>query len=616
MPYIMPTRHEYIQLAEGGLSAAATGLGQPELVPMIVAGGEGINEGLDLYDEGRMIVDEFGNDDEFINNTQVPEMSNKSQRTTSYHGAPGATARTSKVPTVTTYAHKSPGVFQFPGKTKVSMKRSTPVSGKLDNTLAQDQKYFDSHLLMSVGENRLTSLNCKLGKQIYPDCIGPFLDALNGHGKVRMQFGGRCIAVANQRHTSTHMFRHNLSATADNVQAAYPSDNLPFILTPANPAVFYPAGATVGNSVPAGDTSMRDILNQKCYWAPYNLSDLEDCSWNLNKLKLGQVVWGQPAQAPVVKFQVPVFQTDKHARSSAIADNNDIIAVVPGTVGAGAAPYRYNSVLNKGSLHYDFMNKGTGGAKVELIIYRVKKGNQLNDTSVANLSSNNFVNKAIHTPIGQGYLDTKLSQAGTDALNGRVPKLTDVYHDAAYPLLPQLRKTKQIDLGFVEVVRQTFAMPSGSRRDITFDLPGEVYDPVNQMGNSNSTTTNTQPILNNHTYCVYMSVCGVPCTDQVTPDSTHPELIYNVGDMISGANVQFYGTYTEHIGSCQYKKDKVPNLYSQGALIAPGANPAAFGPDTPITMLDQNSAVRLPLTQQGLGGGGTNLRFDINAAAS
>ncbi len=575
---------------------------------------------------GRKIADEFGNDEEFINNTQIPEMSNKSQRTTSYHGAPGATARTTKVPTVTTYAHKSPGVFQFPGKTKVSMKRSTPTSGKLSSALTQDQKYFDSNLLVSTGENRLTSLNVKLGKQIYPDVISPFLQALNGHGKVQMQFGGRCISTLGNRHTSMQMFRHNLSSNTT-ASTAYPTAMLPFILTPGNPTPFYPGGGTTGGNFPIGDTSMRDCLNNKCYWAPYNLSDLEDCSWNLNKLKLGQERWAQAADVPVEKFQVPIFQANSHARKSAIFTNNDLVPSAPsiGSTAGGAAPYRYNAVLNKGSVHYDFMNKGTGGAKVEIIIYRVKKSNTLNATSSGQLSTNNdFCNNALQSPIGLGYIATQTSAAGTDALNGRVPLETDVYQKAAYPLLPKLKKTKQMDQPFVEVVRQTFAMPSGSRREVTFDLPGEVYDPNNQMGSSSAVSAGTPPILNHHMYAVYLSVSGVVCTDQVTPVATSADAAFNVGDVFSAANVQFYGTYTEFIGACQYNNRKTPNLYSCGALIAPSdSNPATFGADVPITMVDQNSAVRLPaqsisnnLTANATISPGHNLTNDFAAVAT
>lgn len=574
----------------------------------------------DISDAGRNIADEFGNDEEFINNTQVPMSSNKSQRTNSYLGAPGSAPRSTRVPTVTTYAHKpgskaSQGGFSNFPRTKVSLKRSTPASGKLDSSLATDQKYFDSHLVMSTGENRLSALNVKLGKQLYPDVIGPFLAALNGHGKIKMQFAGRCISNIGKRHTSIQLFRHNLSETTT-TNVNWPEANLPYILSPGNPEVFYPAGGTISNSMPVGSTSMRDIKNGSTYWAPYNISDLEDCSWNLNKLKLGELVWNQASAVPTQLFQVPVFQAEKHARASAIFLNNDRTSSLPGTASATTAPYRYNAVLNKGQIHYDFMNKGTGGAKVEIIIYRVKKGGQLNALPSSQFSNNTFCNTAIHQPIGQGYVDTKLAQAGTDALNGRKPKATDVYQDAAFPLLPQLAKTKQIDLPFVEVVRQTFAMTSGARREVTFDLPGEVYDPNNQPGNQVTATPVVPPILGNHTYLVYLSCSGVICTDQVTPSTQTASAYFNVGDTISAANIQFYATYTEHIGACQYKKSPLPNLYSQGALIAPGTNPIGFGKDVPITMVDQASAVRLPNLDGTNSTGGSNLRNDFEAIAS
>lgn len=148
---------------------------------------------------------------------------------------------------------------------------------------------------------------------------------------------------------------------------------------------------------------------------------------------------------------------------------------------------------------------------------------------------------------------------------------------------------------FVEVSRQTFAMPSGSRREVNIALPGSVYDPTSQSSQNNgSASVNIVPILDEGTYGIMISVSGSKCTQEVTATGTgiQPTGTYNIGDMYGAANVQYYGCYTEHMGACQYKKAKSSNIYTAGALIIPDAPDNFLA--TPIVMLPQSAAVRTP----------------------
>lgn len=170
----------------------------------------------------------------------------------------------------------------------------TPAS----KTIATAQSYYDSHLLLGTGEKRLTRLNVKLGKQLYPDCITPFLKNLVGRGVIRMQFAGRCISALNSRHNHLQVFRHRLSDNTGyntgqtTTPAPFPTTFKNHILYPASTADFTPGGSTAGaNHYAAGETPFRDIATNETYWAPYNLADLEDCSWNLNQLKFDSPLW-------------------------------------------------------------------------------------------------------------------------------------------------------------------------------------------------------------------------------------------------------------------------------------------------------------------------------------
>jgi len=525
---------------------------------------------------------------------------------------------------------------------------NTPVT---TSALSSNISYHDSHLIEGPSEKSLTAINVKIGKQLYPDVITPFLKNLSGHGKIRMQFAGRCISKVDERHTHMQIFRHRLSAGTNFTGAAWP-DGTPgtadYILGPQNTTIFKVDGggpSTVSTGFAVNTTSFRDIINKQTYWAPYNKADLEDLSWNLNSLKVNNALWDPPAASveavavqggdtvtiPVtggvaqgVGFQtnVDLFQSDDHARQSAIAQNNKTAVVLPpSTADARLGAYRYNAVFNKGSVEYDFMNKGTGGAKVELIIYRLKKDYHYG-VSASNLgNAPGLTNSLISDAIGAGYLETCVEKGGTDALLGRPPVASDVSVNPAFPFLPTLKKTVGSTMPFVEISRQTFAMPSGSRRSVTLQLPGEVYDPANIATRVTTTTANLDypGILDVGSYCIMMSVCGARCTKEVACSLTTqgvPKGDYNIGDMFAAANIQFYGTYTEHMGACQYKAERAANIYTQGALLDP-APPTSYT-YTPVTMLPSDCAVRVGMGPgQTPGSGASNLghHFDAEATA-
>lgn len=488
-------------------------------------------------------------------------------------------------------------------------------------TVSTAQVYYDSHLLMPGGaEKRLTRLNLKLGKQLYPDVFTPFLQNLCGKGIIRMQFAGRCVSTKDkqERHNHVQMFRHRLSEGSGynlnaNVTNNWPTQFRNHILTPGASQSFFPSGDTsIPSALSAGETPWRDITTNECYWAPYNLADLEDCSWNLNALKLIPSPNGSAAAPAPFADQALTFLSANHFRSSYLALNNKIAT----SLGAQPSQYRYKACINKGSVCYDFMNKGTGGAKVEVLVYRLKKNANLNWTPPTDVGAPmNFVNLAISVPIGVGYLETCQDKAGTDNLGGRTPSSYDVLSNPQFPFLPLLKKTLQKNQPFVEISRQTFAMPSGSRREFNLELPGICYDPTNQLNSGPDPNAGTPSVFDEYSYAIFISCSGVACTNEMQTPTAAP-IGYNVGDMISRCDIQFYCTYTEHIGACLYKYENKPIMYSAGTLTDNAVAPTQTGIKyAPTTLLEQGSAVRLP----GTGGittpgAGTKLLNDFNTA--
>jgi hypothetical protein len=338
------------------------------------------------------------------------------------------------------------------------------------------------------------------------------------------------------------------------------------------------------------------------YYAPYNKADLEDLSWNLNGLKMGGPDWNETTSITFAG-NAPLWKDNDHARQSQIAANNAREGALPNPVTNRIAPYKYNAVFNKGSVLYQFMNKGLGGAKVDLVIYRVKKTSSASlNYDGAYLGTNTGVpmDRITHS-IGEGYMNHALAKGATDALGGRPPEADDISINPSFPFLPELRKTQQSQLPFAEVARQTFAMPSGSRREVNVVLPGAVYDPCNiptAMSLLASTSDAYPQVFDEGTFCVVMSVSGQKCTQELTEG---PTTGYYIGDMYAGADVQYYATYQECMGACQYKDPPAAQIYTGGALIVPADVPSALR-HVPITMLPQNQAVRLPATVSGIGG--------------
>lgn len=451
-----------------------------------------------------------------------------------------------------------------------------------------EEAIYDKHLLANMGPQRLVGLSMNLGKaKRVSDASQRFLSNLNQHGRVQTSWNGSLLSDIDQRTVIVQYYRHrysddstSTSSSGNILQAAYPvymtsapySNLMPTILVPnnwntngtANTGVTMQQKTIVTNpgslltfwnnastmQAPAqGDVIYNAYYNHlggtSCF-ANVNRPDLEDMSWNLNKLKLERMYLdASQGDSSQVKFSdnVGVYHSGRHRRQSILQQNNfhDVkVTALSGTPTTGAttaadrsAPYVYDVVLRHGTIAYEFQNKNDTGCTVEVIVYKVKKTANLSAVSddykmsspqIINnpqaASQTSFkcsypLNMLIQT-VGAGYLNTLGDAYSTENQLGRAPQIRDIYDNPNYPLIPKLKKTKESMNPFTEVMRNKFILTAGSRRALTIKLPGEIYNPCS-IPIKKSVDGHSLPVYDAQSQNGFqLSSAAIPCLDEYT----------------------------------------------------------------------------------------------------
>lgn len=586
------------------------------------------------------------------------------------------------------------------------------------NALFSRERLLDANLVEQAGSQKLVTLNMKVGKKVYENPVPNFLANLSGRGTVTNEWGGILSSngEVNQRKFFMTMFRHRLvgppeageapSATADiapansntqsvpyrpnsNANPYMPYDDFPDVV-PTNPLypnittdldmhefILYPKAPSIILGGQTGLGSVKSMYHEhgdgRTFWTPLNRADYEDMSWNLNKLKLGQVSiesnqkvvplqadnddWYWPNQSPndpdnaqkndlgaamkdLWVDQAALFKEDAHRKQSCIQINN-VQNEYNYEQAYQNAPYKYNMCFNGGTIDYNFMNKEASPCKVTVIVYKVKKNAKL-PAKIAQGDSPNHKLMTWADPlwnrdllvdaIGEGYVQSQITELGTDNLNGREPEKSDIYALPQFPFLPELKRTIQSNLPYKEVMRNEFAMPSGAHRHVVINLPGDIYDPANvpvqnarwgwnytSDGDPDSKTNykeknqipyglDAQSTMDEHSYMVVIACAGMVGTRFLTKDADYSqsgsaygtfENDYNIpiGSNFGPFNLQYTCKYTEDISGCLYKTAKKKKVYVQGkAPILQIAQPSGLNPvvENQQAIIPINHGVRLP----------------------
>lgn len=490
-------------------------------------------------------------------------------------------------------------------------------------------------LIPSLSTNKLTGIVLNKQKSLARyDPIGLFLSNLMQSGQTVCQWSGLITAEsdfqknrsAGARTTICQNFRHRFSSDKKIDFDDYTANNAVYPLgygTVLNPTVSqfnFPAGT----SVAVNSGIHQHVPNENC-WSPLNLPDLEDMMWNLNKLKLGaNAGFIPPTSSGLFQDNVESIEQGAHRRQSIIEINNLKPSTIDTTVYQDTQPaqYRYEAVLKGGHVKYNFMNKESTGARVEVIVYRMKKNARSNagfaafvpvdptGLSYGQLGTNANPLSNIVPAITEGYRDRYIGKLGTDDFGGQAGDFggttfnkNAVYTNPEYPLLPVMKETKQTNLGYKEVSRTAFALPAGGSRDLTVKLDGVKYDPANlykflNLDSPSGTTTEQLPgIINDMGYAIVISVCGVKMTRLVNDvDSSGAPVSDQLFDVHCNAKVQYTAEYIENLGAASYKKPGKVDLYNnclqRDTEIFGGANTQI----TPVTTIPLDKTIRLTQT--------------------
>jgi len=480
---------------------------------------------------------------------------------------------------------------------------TTPNVADRSSNLTTNAPFFDSEHLEAQGEGTMVPLVAKIGKPVRANHLKSFMDQFMSQGSVRTSFAGRVLTRQAARAYHTQIFRHKFSTQDDTTFTPYPSADAftTRVLTTTTPAPFELAGPTAqgwpaSSFLPPSTTSWRDMTSSHCYYSNDNLTDFENLSWNLNryyKSKPAVVDYTVPATSFREELSDVPYLNTAHARVSVIqAFNERNYGVNIPTVGKFTpSDGQYHAVINSGQIHYNFMNKGLGGCKVEVIVYKVKKTHTMSATAADYTSNPAAPFDHSVNAIADGWVRKLTANAAVQLSLGKTPKTNDVKTNPGFPFLPKLKTTLEAANDVSELSRHTFAMPSGSRRDFTVKLPGLIWNPSSVPKNDGH-----NPIMNEYTYMVCIASSGVSTTN-VLKDSRYapnPARGFNVGDDYCESNLQFTGTYTEHVGGAIFVPNSKNWLFNAGALMTQDLT----GIDNVVadtrTMIRQKDTVRVP----------------------
>jgi len=498
---------------------------------------------------------------------------------------------------------------------------------------------YNGSVAIAAGK-RLKPCVMNLGKSVFTDNVPDWGQLLNKKGKVTCEFNFRMTSPKDFRSHHYQAFRHKWSHDYSvqhdpfngGESKAYPAGTITLgpkyyaDLASGEKIAYKPPGVLQSSTLDITGADFTDPgvyhkgnKNGMTYFSELNLNDLYDQSYSLTSatahlLFNRDINTGALAASPANNIG---SHTDNHCRVSypeywnggpydvntgGIPSSLGSAGRTNGTAMNETARCQFIPCINGGKIDYAFSNKGLNAARVECIVYRIKKTCNLPESyEKYNLDVNStndvcgLVKEKHETALQLAYQKAAQARVATDRLQGASTQPEDIISNPKVKLMPVLKGVVASNDPFVEVERQAFIIGAGDKRQLHIKLPGIKENPLtksketarniyNQLSMDVHTNRWFNTPFDDNCYFVCLSLNGLVSTKTVNVDGTDP--IPN-GSIFTDAEVFCEAIYTEKIQACAFKSDAYGiDTYNQGKVLG----------DELTTNAVTKSAVILPLS--------------------
>jgi len=453
--------------------------------------------------------------------------------------------------------------------------------------------------------NNLKSSKIVLGKRAIADPLPGFFAQMMGTSLVMIQYGKELAFGVNERNVHFELFRTslgNVGTVRGNIPTRFILNTPNLVETDLNSFAKYDSGSELTMAKSPCALPFLKVGSGNFSVAAINRPQLEDESWNLNKIKFSiqnHSASAEQTTKQVIMDKLIVSKQNKWSTQSFMHVHNSLQEATTGGIlvpfhGDATTRLRYDTVINHGKVTYKLMNKGLQAQNVEFIVYKFKKSHcpyKISDVG-ANVG-NSYVYDKIVDPIAQAFIDTRAQYYASNLVAGKRPERKDVTTNPRYKLLPQLSKMKASDMDWSEEARYKCCIPSGARKLAQFVLPGKVYDPVN------TNNTDEQMFVDEFTYAIGIAASGVLTTADIhgiegTAGTSHLTAQNLIGDCYADGVLQYVCEYEETVSAC------IPKAKAENRVLSLGEVNQIDGYDmaeTPVKRFDVRSAPIIPSSQ-------------------
>lgn len=461
---------------------------------------------------------------------------------------------------------------------------------------------YDSSIAVAAGK-RLKSLAINLGPAKFIDNSPDFKKLMNQKTKVSYEFKFRMTSDQDQRAHHYQTFRHKWS-TDGTIQSGhstgavfYPSGTIslqPYFYNSTN--AYMPAGVTASATLDitqarrgytyVGKLSLNDLydqsfqaMNKSMTISNYGIND--GSAWNNVVPSLG------PASASHQRMSYPEYW------------NGGSVGFDPSIVDPKTSPYQIIPCINSGKVEYSFSNKGVHSARIEAIVYRVKKTANLPWQTAQYVNSYDAADVVAlprlrhEEAIEKAYLLEGQARLALDKMQGGNRETSDVTLNPKVKLLPNLKGVQASYDPFVEVSREAFVLGAGDKRDLTIKLPGISVNPYTQnkeeKRGTHDTTVQSTP-FDDHCYFICLATNGL-LSSRLTSSGSEQHI---TGNIFCPSEIFCEAVYTENIQAASLKTDLYGTIAKNGGQLVHDTL-STGATDAPATIIPQ---VDMSLTSQ------------------